>query len=95
MNRYTVQRDTAKNDVNGNPRRVFVIRDEAGTIVATEDEGYFGGAAAEAALERLGVICPVDDSYGWWRRHPDVTDLGDVDVAPGIYRRMLKWKVDR
>jgi hypothetical protein len=36
----------AKNDVNGNPRRVYVLLDSEGNIVRAADEGYRGRAAA-------------------------------------------------
>jgi hypothetical protein len=98
MTRYSVQRYTTKNDQNGNPRRVFVIRDEAGTIVATADEGYNGRAAAGKALRQLHITDPfpgdVPGMIGW-AMHPDVTDLGDVDVSPGVYRRMKGYRVPK
>ena len=96
MTRYTVQRYCARNDTNGNPRRVFVIRDEAGVIVATADEGYAGRMALGRALLALGVIVPVVvTNPGWMSAIEAVTDLGDVDVAPGIYRRMIRWTVTK
>ena len=101
MKRFTVQRYCARNDQNGNPRRVYVIRDEAGTIVATVDEEYIGRSVVCPALEALGLddglVPMLKEKYGpfWAWAHPDVTDLGDVDVAPGIYRRMLKWTVTK
>lgn len=95
MSRFTVQRYCSKNDVNGNPRRVFVIRDEAGVIVATVDEGYEGRYAVRRALDALGVNYLTATNFVDGYSHPDVTDLGDVDVAPGIYRRMKNWKVER
>jgi hypothetical protein len=101
MTRYSVQRYCARNDTNGNPRRVFVIRDEAGVIVATADEGYAGRPVVCPVLEALGVddgLMPMlKERHGpfWAWRHPDVTDLGDVDVAPGVYRRMVRWTVTK
>ncbi len=41
------------NDTNGNPRRVFVFYDAAGSIVAVEDEGYRGKPKACAGLVEL------------------------------------------
>lgn len=32
----------AKNDLNGNPRRLYALTDEEGTIIASWDEGYRG-----------------------------------------------------
>jgi len=98
MSRFTVQRYCTKNDANGNPRRVFVIRDEHGTIRATADEGYEGQVSARRALEALGL--DLSDAAGYGRGygfhfHPDVTDLGDVDVSPGVYRRMKGYRVPK
>jgi len=96
MSRFSVQRYTTKNDTNGNPRRVWVIRDEHGTIVATADEGYEGRIPAARALQALGAA--MQENYlqhGWplcWH-HDDVTDLGDVDVSPGVYRRMIRYRI--
>lgn len=40
---YLVQRLCSKNDVNGNPKRVYiVINPETGNIVDAIDEGYSG-----------------------------------------------------
>jgi hypothetical protein len=44
------------NDLNGNPRRVFVFYDAAGGIVAVEDEGYRGAPAACRGLVQLPTI---------------------------------------
>ena len=42
----------AKNDRNGNPRRVFVVIDGTGNITKTVDEGYSGqGALVEAGIK--------------------------------------------
>jgi hypothetical protein len=95
MSRFSVQRYTTKNDTNGNPRRVFVIRDEAGVIVATADEGYEGRYAARRALDALGVDFINATNFVDFRPHPDVIDLGDVDVAPGVYRRMKNYRVPK
>lgn len=35
----------AKNDVNGNPRRLFVLSNEEGKFIAAWDEGYKGSDA--------------------------------------------------
>lgn len=35
-----VQQWRAQNDVNGNPRRVFVLFDDSGSIAGAIDEGY-------------------------------------------------------
>lgn len=39
----------AGHDVNGNPRRVYVVIDRYGAIVATVDEGYSGTQALKDA----------------------------------------------
>lgn len=98
--KYSVQRYCAKNDVNGNPRRVYVIRNEDGDIVATADEGYIGVAAVHLVLLRMGIdptdgalADPVGMPPAWWRYHSQVTDIGDVDVSPGVYRRMVRYVV--
>lgn len=90
-NRFSVQRYCAKNDVNGNPRRVYVIRDESGSVVATADEGYEGRSSAGRVLARLGLGLAAPYA---WSSHPSVADLGDVDVSPGVYRRLKGYRVD-
>lgn len=35
----------AENDINGNPKRVFVVYDDTGNIVETINEGYIGASA--------------------------------------------------
>ena len=52
------------NDHNGNPRRVFVFYDAAGTIVAVEDEGYRGTPAACRGM----VLLPKIETYPEERR---------------------------
>lgn len=43
MRKLVYFRLAAKNDVNGNPRRCFVVRDaDTGELVACIDEGYAG-----------------------------------------------------
>ena len=44
------------NDLNGNPRRVYVFYSSAGEIVAVEDEGYRGTPAACRGLVQLPTI---------------------------------------
>ena len=95
---FIVQRYCAKNDASGNPRRVYVIRDGRGDVVLTVDEGYRGGNHEIAiALTSRGVDgrrALYAELASWWRSHPDVVDLGDVDVAPGVYRRMVRYATD-
>ena len=47
----------AKNDVNGNPRRVFVLLDSDGCIVRAIDEGYAGVGALDGIFDyrQLGI----------------------------------------
>lgn len=92
MSRFTVQRYCSKNDVNGNPRRVYVVRDEEGHIVATADEGYQGYPAVVDAFTALGIEV---NRFRW--EGPSETapiDLGDVDVSPGVYRRMKNYRIE-
>lgn len=72
---FTVQRFRAKNDRNGNPRRVFVFRNGTGDIVQTTDEGY-GGREAIRAFERE-YDCTV-------------TDIGDATATPTEYKELLR-----
>ena len=85
---FTVQRYCTKNDANGNPRRVYVIRDVSGDIVATVDEQYGGGGGVTDFF--LPKKSGQTYSQECWRQLRYVTDLGDVDVRPGVYYRMLK-----
>ena len=43
----------AGNDVNGNPRRVFVVYTQAGHIFGTWDEGYVGTRVLPDNLRKL------------------------------------------
>lgn len=70
-------------DVNGNPRRAFVVLDAKGRHVETIDEGYYGDAALYSR-------------YPWFH-HSVAGRLGlesayavPMDVAPKEYRRWLK-----
>ncbi len=45
---------TAPNDVNGNPRRVYVVFNEDGTIAHAVDEGYAGSGALREDANRYG-----------------------------------------
>lgn len=65
----------AGNDVNGNPRRLYVIYDldNAGDISAVIDEGYAG----RGALHNAGI-------------RADLIELAELDIPPAEYRRLLK-----
>lgn len=76
----------ANNDVNGNPRRCFNVRDLDGKHVETIDEGYSGEAALysrypwfhHSAAHRLGL-------------QPAYAAM--VDTTPGEYKRLLRASV--
>ncbi len=64
----------AGHNVNGNPRRCYVVIDKTGCIKRVIDEGYAGDSALWAAYPKLkGKTYPVD-----------------FDVTPAEYRRLLK-----
>jgi hypothetical protein len=54
----TVINLNAGNDRNGNPRRLLVIIDSAGTVIDVVDEGYQGvmGALREAGYEEIAAV---------------------------------------
>jgi hypothetical protein len=91
MSLFIVQRYCAKNDNNGNPRRVYVIRDEHGAVMATIDEGYAGDRPIADWLFRRNVSGFDHRSTGDWHHAPAVVDIGDVDVSPGVYKRMIRY----
>lgn len=76
----------ANNDVNGNPRRCFVVRDLDGAHVETIDEGYYGEAALYSrypwfmhiAADRLGL-------------KPAYAAM--IDSTPSEYKRLLRASV--
>jgi hypothetical protein len=92
MSLFIVQRYCTKNDNSGNPRRVYVIRDERGAVVATIDEGYAGDRPLADWLFRRNVNGFDHRATGDWRHAADVVDIGDVDVSAGVYRRMRNYK---
>lgn len=51
-----VQHWCAPNDVNGNPRRLFVVFDDQGNIARIVDEGYRGEPADIRALVHLPSV---------------------------------------
>jgi len=91
---FTIQHLRTKNDTNGNPRRVFVVReiivygeddradyyrvDGYSRIVLTVDEGYGESETTVADMVHRSFSGAV------------VVPLGAVDVMPATYRRMLK-----
>jgi hypothetical protein len=79
----TITHLCAPSDVNGNPRRVFVVQDVRNGFVEAVDEGYEGETAVtkrypwfnHQAAERMGV----ERAY-----------ITRVDVPSAEYRRQLK-----
>lgn len=88
----TVLHVCANNDVNGNPRRCFVIFDQMGRHVETLDEGYYGEGQLQArypwtswhALSRYGFPEPAR-----YTTYPT-----RVDSTPSEYKRMLRREPD-
>ena len=66
----------AENDRNGNPRRAYMVYDDAGGYVGTVDEGYRG----QGALGCSGLFGDTDK----------VIVLARVDTTPRYYRDALK-----
>ena len=65
----------AKNDINGNPRRVFVVLDDMGSLVEAIDEGYNGTAELFAKYPDISKV------QGW---------PIEFATTPAEYRRLLK-----
>jgi hypothetical protein len=64
----------AKNDRNGNPRRVYILLDSEGEIVRAVNEGYLGSGALD------GILDPsVNRSL-----------IRDFSTTPAEYRRLLR-----
>ena len=47
----------ATNDINGNPRRIFIIFDEESNIIETIDEGYSGDRELNKKYPNLPSYC--------------------------------------
>ena len=60
----------AKNDNNGNPRRVFVFIDSDGSVINAIDEGYAGRGAVDDDLDSTvgSNIAEFDTTPGEYRR---------------------------
>ena len=58
-----IQHLRTTNDINGNPRRVFVLYDENGDIVKTIDEGYRGFPREYRSLKQLPQIEVLPKEY--------------------------------
>ncbi len=59
----------AKNDRNGNPRRLFVDV-ENGSPAAIVSEGYGGTPEAYRGLPMIEVNITTEEYYNWLRWHP-------------------------
>ena len=46
----------AKNDTNGNPRRLYVMSDEDGKYIAAWDEGYKGSDAVPGEFRKAAYL---------------------------------------
>lgn len=58
----------AGNDTNGNPRRVFVVFDEHGSIYDAIDEGYAGDGDLKMKYPGLQGGCTFDTSPAAYRQ---------------------------
>lgn len=70
----------APNDRNGNPRRAFLVYDEAGNHIGTVDEGYRGRGA-------LADLSAYSKSLG---ADPTIRVLAAVDTTPAFYRQCIR-----
>ena len=58
-----IQHLRSTNDINGNPRRVFVLYDNNGNIIKTIDEGYRGFPVEGKGLKHLSSIKVIPAEY--------------------------------
>jgi hypothetical protein len=75
-----IQRYNARNRTNGQAQRCLAVYDGEGYICHVVDELEEGRAATVAA-----ILEELDPGPGNW------IDIGDVDVRPNIYRRMMHY----
>lgn len=68
-----VQRLKAKNDINGNPRRIWVNYDDEGAFIDVIDEGYGGMPAKLRGLPQLPEMNITITEYNDWLK--ERTDL--------------------
>lgn len=59
----------ANNDVNGNPRRAFIVYAADGTVLDVIDEGYAGPPAWLRELHQLPTFSVTVTEYKNWLRH--------------------------
>lgn len=72
---HVTQHWRADNDSNGNPRRIYMVWDRDGRLIAALDEGYSGFPRALSDKQRSGRLI----------------DLGSVNIANSEYRSTLRW----
>jgi hypothetical protein len=58
----------AKNDCNGNPRRVYVLFDSEGNVVRARDEGFIGRSAVAGLIDKSAPIPEFDTTPTEYRR---------------------------
>jgi hypothetical protein len=94
---YLVTSHAANNDINGNPRRVYVF--QAVTLYDDDDtdrRGYYGTDGF------AHIVFTHDEGYGGLRPAMEafrssigtearVVDLGRVDASVTEYKRLVKW----
>lgn len=68
MSKHMIQHIRTDNDRNGNPRRLYLVVAEDGSVVAY-NEGYYGHQAVPAAYRRDAVPLPsIDVTPSEYRR---------------------------
>lgn len=95
---YLVTNYAANNDVNGNPRRVYVFR-EVTVYEDDEDRAVYYGTEGYAS-----VVFTQDEGYDGFRPAVEqfrrrgyagpLVDLGRVDTTVAEYKRLVKWSAD-
>jgi hypothetical protein len=61
----------AKNDVNGNPRRLFVVYGPGGEVLEVIDEGYRGWPVHLRDIAQLPTFDITPTEYRQWLRRTD------------------------
>jgi hypothetical protein len=78
----------ADNDVNGNPRRCWIVTDHQGRHVETLDEGYVGEGQLQARYPWTSWHAL--HSYGFAEPTQHTVYPQRIDVSPSEYKRMLR-----
>lgn len=79
----TVVKLVTKHDVNGNPRRVWIIMDsDTCRVIAAVPEGYEGRVSVVARLVQLGAGQSAADSCAF--------NAPQFEITPREYRRVRK-----